>query len=55
MFNFVGGSNIDPQKDAYMHALSIIFSDSDHITEKWTLFEEGKEKEATIFTLTRVK
>jgi len=54
-FDFIGGSNIDPQKDTYMHSLNIIFKDNDHITEKWTLFGEGKEKGTTVFTLTRVK
>jgi len=55
VFDFIGGSNIDPKKDAHMHALTIIFEDNDRITEKWTLFEEGKEKGATTFTLNRVK
>jgi hypothetical protein len=54
-FDFTGGSNIDPKKDAHMHSLIIIFEDNDHITQKWTLFEEGKEKGVTTFTLTRVK
>jgi hypothetical protein len=55
VFDFIGGSNIDPKKDAHMHALTIIFEDNNHIAEKWTLFEEGSEKGATTFTLTRVK
>jgi hypothetical protein len=54
-FDFTGGSNIDPKKDAHMHSLTIIFEDNDHITQKWTLFEEGKEKGVTTFSLTRVK
>jgi hypothetical protein len=53
-FMFVGGTNIDPKKDAYMRSLTITFVDKNHIIEKWTLFENGKEKETSVFELSRV-
>ena len=53
-FMFVGGSNIDPMKDAYMHSLTISFVDKDHIIQKWTLFVDGKEKGTSVFELSRV-
>ena len=53
-FMFVDGSNIDPMKDAYMHSLTISFVDKDHIIQKWTLFVDGKEKETSVFELSRV-
>jgi hypothetical protein len=53
-FVFVDGSNIDPMKDAYMHSLTISFVDKDHIIQKWTLFVDGKEKETSVFELSRV-
>ncbi len=53
-FIFAGGDNIDPMKDAHMHALTISFIDKDHIVQKWTLFVDGKEKETSIFELSRV-
>jgi hypothetical protein len=53
-FAFVDGSNIDPLKDAYMHSLTISFVDKDHIVQKWTLFADGKEKETSVFELSRV-
>jgi len=53
-FMFVGGSNIDPKKDAHMHSLTISFIDKDHIIQKWTLFVDGKEKETSVFELSRV-
>ena len=53
-FMFVDGSNIDPGKDAHMHALTISFVDKDHIIQKWTLFVDGKEKETSVFQLSRV-
>ena len=52
-FMFVGGTNIDPKKDAYVRSLTITFVDKNHIIEKWTLFKGGKEQEKTVFDLTR--
>ena len=52
---FGGGSNIDPEKDAHMHALSILFVDKDHIVQNWTYFEGGKEKSVARFDLSRVR
>ena len=54
-FMYAGGTNIDRKKDAYMHSLTITFVDKNHIIEKWTLFEAGKEKEMSVFDLSRVK
>ncbi len=48
------GSGFDPAKEPHMHALTITFGDSDHITQKWTLFEEGKAKGVSTFSLSRV-
>jgi len=53
-FMFVDGTNIDPMKDAHMHSLTITFLDKDHIIQKWTLFEDGKEKGTSEFKLSRV-
>ena len=47
-------SGIDPEKDAHMHALTISFTDKDHIVENWTYFEGGKEKGVTKLNLSRV-
>jgi hypothetical protein len=54
-FMFVGGTNIDPKKDAYMGSLTITVVNKNHIIEKWTLFEAGKEKKTSVFDLFRVK
>jgi hypothetical protein len=53
-FMFAGGTNINPKKDAYMHSLMITVVDKNHIIEKWTLFEDGKEKGTSVFELSRV-
>jgi len=54
-FVFVGGTNMDSKKDAYMRSLTITFVDKNHIIEKWTLFAGGKEKETSVFELSRAK
>jgi len=53
-FTFAGGTNIEPKKNAYMHSLTITFVDKNRIVEKWTLFKDGKEKETSVFELSRV-
>ena len=52
---FSPGSDIDPSKDTHMHALTITFTDMEHISHKWTSFEGGKEKMVTVLTLKRVR
>jgi hypothetical protein len=52
-FMFAGGTNIDPKKDTYMRSLTITVVDKNHIIEKWTEFEAGKEKGTSVFELSR--
>ena len=49
------GNDINPAKEKHMHAVRITFTDNDHITEKWTMFENGKDKGGVTFKLTRVR
>ncbi len=42
-------------KEPHMHSLVIDFQDNDHITQKWTSFEDGKAKETSTFTFAREK
>ena len=49
------GNDINPAKEKHMHAVLITFTDNDHITEKWTMFESGKDKGGVTFKLTRVR
>jgi hypothetical protein len=48
------GNDIDPAKENHMHGLRITFTDNDHIVQKWTLFEKGKDKGGVTLKLTRV-
>jgi hypothetical protein len=49
------GNDIDPAREKHMHALRITFADNDHITQKWTMFEKGKDTGQVTLTLTRVR
>ncbi len=48
-------NDIDPAKETHMHAVRITFTDKDHIIERWTKFEKGKDMGAVTLNLTRVK
>lgn len=54
-FAFAPRSNIDLEKETHMHAMTINFKDSDHMTQSWIGYENGKEKEAHTVNYTRVK
>ena len=41
-FKFVGGSNLNPEKDMHMHEGSIKFLDDDHIQWAWVGYKDGK-------------
>lgn len=49
------GNSIDPAKEQHMHAVRIEFTDNDHIIQKWTTYEKGKEKGGVTLNLTRVR
>jgi len=45
IFQFVGGTNLDPAKDMHMHEGSITFLDDDHIEWAWVGYKDGKAME----------
>jgi hypothetical protein len=47
-------NDIDPKTEKHMHGVRISFTDSNHFTQKWTLFERGKDNGGVTLTLTRV-
>jgi hypothetical protein len=48
------GNDIDPAREKHMHSVVITFTDKDHIIQKWTMYEKGKEKGGVTLTLTRM-
>jgi len=49
------GNDINPVKEKHMHAVNITFTDNDHIVQKWTLFDKGKDAGGVTLKLTRVR
>ncbi len=49
------GNDINPAKETHMHAVRITFTDKDHIIERWTKFEKGKDMGEVTLKLTRVR
>ena len=41
VFQFIGGGNLDPNKDKHMHEATLTFVDDDHIEVKGTGWENG--------------
>jgi hypothetical protein len=54
-FQFAGGANIDPAKDAHMHDAVFTFVDKDRIEAAWTLWAGGKAKDTYRFPAARRK
>ena len=50
-----GGNDINAAKEKHMHAVSITFVDNDHIIQKWTLYDKGKDEGGVTLKLTRVR
>lgn len=51
--SFLSGSNLDHKKDPHMHSLSIEFIDNNQIVHNWTMYDNGKVKEVSSFSLSR--
>jgi len=52
-FDFAGGTNLDPAKDAHMHNFRIRFDGPDKAYTEWDYFKEGKKTETMKFALSR--
>jgi hypothetical protein len=55
VFEFAGGSNLNPAKDTHMHNCRIRFVDADHIQGEWELYVDGKSAGKHAFDLVRKK
>jgi hypothetical protein len=54
-FEMTGSEGLGSPNEMHMHAMSVSFTDADHIKETWTSFDKGKVKEEKVFALTRKK
>ncbi len=55
VFEFAGGSNLNPAKDGHIHEGKIRFVDADHLHSEWAYFADGKEAGRHSFDLVRKK
>ncbi len=49
------GNDINPAREKHMHGVRITFTDNDHIVQKWTLYDKGKDAGGVTLQLTRVR
>jgi hypothetical protein len=54
-FDFAGGSNLDANKDAHVHAGAIKFLGKDRITSEWEHYSDGKPAGKCAMKLIRKK
>ncbi len=54
-FDFAGGTNLDPKKDAHIHSGKIRFVGPDEIETEWAVFKGEKQAGANKFVLARAK
>ena len=54
-FDFAGGANVDPAKDAHMHAGRLVLRGADKLDAEWAVYDKGKQIGANKFALERVR
>jgi len=54
-FEMGGSDGLRAPSEMHMHAMTVSFTDGDHIRETWTSFDQGKPKDVKVFDLTRKK
>jgi hypothetical protein len=52
-FEASGGEGLHSPEEAHMHAMTVSWTDGDHIRETWTSFDRGQPKDEKVFELTR--
>jgi hypothetical protein len=55
VFDFAGGSNVDPAKDAHMHGGRFAFQGVDRYEAEWAVYEGGKQTGSNRFFMSRAK
>jgi len=53
-FNYVKGTNLNAEKEAYMHHLTLKLKNINTIEQHWTQYKDGKPAEINVFELSRV-
>ncbi len=53
VFDFAGGSNLDPAKDVHVHSLKLTVAGPDSLDTEWTVWGGGKQTGSNRFMLER--
>ena len=53
VFDFVGGTNLDPDRDGHIHGLILRIKNDNQIEAEWTGYKDGKKSDTMLFFLTR--
>lgn len=53
-FDFAGGTNMDPARDAHMHAGRMTLKGADRLEAEWAVYDKGKQTGSNKFYLNRV-
>ena len=52
-FELDGNEGLRSPSEAHMHAVTIAWTDADHLRETWTSYDKGQPKDQKVFELTR--
>jgi hypothetical protein len=52
-FEATGAEGLRSPLEAHMHAMTVSWTDGDHVRETWTSFDQGRPKDEKVFELTR--
>ncbi len=53
VFDFVGGTNLDPARDSHIHGLVLRIKSDNQLEAEWTGYKDGKKADTMLFLLTR--
>jgi hypothetical protein len=53
LFDFTGGTNLDPNKDPHVHAARIIWLGANRIRREWDVYQDGHKAGITAFLVFR--
>ena len=51
--SFADSPGIDAAKDQHMHALTLAWADPDHLTQRWSCYQDGKFDRTTTIAVSR--
>jgi hypothetical protein len=54
-FDLAKDSEIKVDTEKHMHSATFTFVDTDHLTQNWTLYDQGKPQDKPVFNFERVK